>query len=198
MQISPCRDGDAKILWCKCLLMGLSWCKCPFVGMQWCRCPFVGMPWCKCPIGACHDANAFCRYVVMQMPLCGYIMTWMLWCKHNLFKNLLYFQNEASSAPNFFFKTWFIISWNVMFFLTWGSQKKLVITVRNLLMGHWLRIWWSGSKYLFSKFGWAKGVVRFRGLSLEKMNSLKIKHFKRIHFFSFWIWQFDMRQDPPW
>ena len=24
MQMSPCRDGDAKILWCECPLMGMS------------------------------------------------------------------------------------------------------------------------------------------------------------------------------
>ena len=24
MQMSSCRDGDAKILWCRCLLMGMS------------------------------------------------------------------------------------------------------------------------------------------------------------------------------
>ena len=38
MQISPCRDGDAKILGCKCLLMGMSWCECPLVSMPWCEC----------------------------------------------------------------------------------------------------------------------------------------------------------------
>ena len=28
MQMSPYRDGDANVLRCKCLLMGMSWCKC--------------------------------------------------------------------------------------------------------------------------------------------------------------------------
>ena len=28
MQMSFCRDGDANVLRCKCLLMGMSWCKC--------------------------------------------------------------------------------------------------------------------------------------------------------------------------
>ena len=57
------------------LLVGMSWCKCTLVGMPWCKCPFVGMPWCKCPLVG------------------------MSWCKYKLFKNFLYFQNEASSVP---------------------------------------------------------------------------------------------------
>ena len=78
------------------------------------------------------------------------------------------------------------------------ASKKLVITVRNLRMGYWLRIWWSGLKDLFSQFSWAKGVARFQGFFLKKMNSLKIKHLKKIHFCCSWIWQFGKRQDPPW
>ena len=55
---------------------------------------------------------------MMQMPPCGYAMMQMfmyvchdvnvhvcmscygmLWCKHNLFKNFFYSQNEASTTP---------------------------------------------------------------------------------------------------
>ena len=39
MQISPCKDGDARVLGYRCLLMGISWCECPLVGMQECKCP---------------------------------------------------------------------------------------------------------------------------------------------------------------
>ena len=46
-----------------------------------------------------HDGMSPCGYVMMQMPPCGCAMMRMFWCKHNLFKNSLYFQNEAFSAP---------------------------------------------------------------------------------------------------
>ena len=59
MQMSPYRDGDAKILWCKCLLMGMSWCKytrhdanAPLWVCNECKCPLVGISWHKC-----FDAN---------------------------------------------------------------------------------------------------------------------------------------------
>ena len=55
MQMSPYRDGDANVLWCKCLLMGMSWCKCSWCKCSWCKCPLVGMSWCKCS----------CMYVMM-------------------------------------------------------------------------------------------------------------------------------------
>ena len=61
---------------CECLLIGMSWCKCPFIGMPWRECPLVGMQW-------------------MQMSHCGYIMTRMLWCKHNLLKKFLLFSKRG-------------------------------------------------------------------------------------------------------
>ena len=98
MQMFPYRDGDAKCLVVQMFSNG-------HVMMQML---LAGMSWCKCP----------CRYAMMQMPRCGYIMTWMLWSKHNLFKNSLYFQNEASLAPEtkMFSKTWFIIHEKSSFF----------------------------------------------------------------------------------
>ena len=73
----------------------------------------------ECPYGACHDANVPLVHAMMQMPFvrmqwmlmpawvcneCKCLlesMPWhrMLWCKHNLFKNSFYFQNEASITP---------------------------------------------------------------------------------------------------
>ena len=61
----------------------------------------------------------------------------------------------------------------------------MVITVRNLRMGHWLGIWWFGSKDLFSQFGWAKGVVHSRGLFLEKWILWKSSILKRFIFLVF-------------
>ena len=94
----------------------------------WCKCLLVGMPWCKCS----------CMYVMMQMPPCGYAMMQMfmyvchdvnvhvcmscygmLWCKHNLFKNSFYSQNEASTTPETkIFSHLIYYSWKVIFLLT--------------------------------------------------------------------------------
>ena len=118
------------------------------------------------------------------MSSCGYIMTWMLWCKHTLFKNSLYFQNEVYSAPKTkTFPKLDLLSLKKSSSFWLKAPKKLVITVRNLRMGHWLRIWWSGPKKLFSPFGWAKkGVARFQGLFLEKRILWKSSILKRFIF----------------
>ena len=97
------------------------------------------------------------RHAMMQMPPCEYTMPRMLWCKHNLFKNSLYFQNEASTTP----ETTIFSRLDLLFMKSHlpfdlRLPKKLVITVRNLRMGYRFEIWWSGSKDLFSQFGWAK------------------------------------------
>ena len=112
--------------WYKCPLVGMPWRKCPFVGMSWRKCPLVGMrmfhwcmPWCKCLLGDIQWCKCPCRYAMMQMPPCGYILTWMLWCKHNLFKNSFYFQNEASTTPETkIFSNSIYYSWKVIFLLT--------------------------------------------------------------------------------
>ena len=70
MQMSFCKDGDAK-----CLVVQM-----PSNGYVMMQMLLVGMSWCKCS-------------------LCGYAMMQMLWCKHTLFKNSLYFQNEVSLTP---------------------------------------------------------------------------------------------------
>ena len=155
-------------IWCKCPLMGMSWmrmpicryamnvnarlgmqwmpmpawvcneCQCFFGSMPWCEYPFGSMPWCKCPIGACHDANASCGYAMMRM----------LWCKHNLFKNSLYFQNKASTTP----ETKIFSKLDLLFMkshLPFGlrlPKKNWWSLLENPRMGHRLGIWWSGSK----------------------------------------------------
>ena len=135
----------------------------------------------------------------MQMSSCGYIMTWMLWCKHTLFKNSLYFQNEASSAPK----------------IKMFSKLDLLFLKSHLLFD--LRLpknWWLlleifewgidlesddlAQKICFHNLVEQKEWHVFKALFFGKMNSLKIKHLKKIHFFSSWIWQFDRRQDPLW
>ena len=122
----------------------------------------------------------------MQMPPCGYIMTQMLWCKHKLFKNSLYFQNEASFAPEIKIFSKFdllFLKSHLLFYLR--LPKKLVITVRNLQMGCWLEIRWSGSKDLFSQLGCAKGVTHFQGFFLEKWILWKSSILKRFIFLVF-------------
>ena len=156
-------------------------CKCKFffdanVSLQrWrCECLLMDMSWCTCPFG----------YAVMRMSSCRYVMMQMLWCRHNSFKNSLYFQNEASSAletKTFSKLDLLFLKSHLPFDLR--LPKNLVITVKNLWMRHWLRTWWSGSKDLFSQFGWAKRGGTFpRRFFLEKMNSLKIKYLKKIIF----------------
>ena len=110
------------MLWCECPLWCMQWCKCAFVGMQWCKCTLVGMLWWKYPLERCA-------------------MMRMFRCKHNLFKNSLYFQNEAFSAPEtkIFSKLDLLFLKSHLFFWL-KAPKILVITVKNLRMEHWLGI----------------------------------------------------------
>ena len=110
MQMSSCRDGDAKILWCKCHLMGMPWCKYFDANIIYSKIPFI-----------------FKTRLPQRL-------------KSKYFQNLIYY------------------SWKV----------KMVITVRNLRMRHRLGFWWSGSKDLFSQFGWAKGSGTFQRPFFEK------------------------------
>ena len=81
-------------------LVGMQWMRMPAWVCNECKCLFESMPWCECLLGSIRW---------MRMPLCGYAMTqmshWeyammrMLWCKHDLFKNSLYFRPEASTTP---------------------------------------------------------------------------------------------------
>ena len=128
-----------------------------------------------------------CKYAMMQMLPCRYARMRMFWRKHNLFKNSLCFQNQG------FFSVWnknifesrFVISRKVIFFFFFfwlKSPKKVVITIRNLQRRHWLEIWWSGSRDLFSQLIEQRGGTFPRSF-FGKTNSLKIKHLKKIHFF---------------
>ena len=150
---------------CECLLESMPWCECPLGSMPWCECPLVCMQW-------------------TQMHPYGYIMTQMLWCKHKLFKNSLYFQNEASSAPEIkIFSKLDLLFLKSHLIFDLRLPKNWWSLLENLQMKHWLGIWWSGSKDLFLQFGWAKGWLVFMAFFFEKMNSLKIKHLKKIHHF---------------
>ena len=148
--------------------MSFWWCAMMRVS-HWC------MLWCECPIGACYGANALlvmqwtrmpvwvcneCKFLFGSMPWCR-----MLWCKHNLFKNSFYFQNEASTTleTKIFSKTWFIIHEKSSSF--WLKvPKKLVITIRKSLNGvfTWnLMIWF---KRLIFTISSSKEMARFQGL----------------------------------
>ena len=107
----------------------------------------------------------------------------MLWCKHNLFKNFFYFQNEASTTP----ETKIFSKLDLLFMKSHlpfdlRLPKNWWSLLENLWMGHLLEIWWSGSKDLFSQFGLTKRWHVSKVFFSEKMNFLKIKHFKKIHF----------------
>ena len=138
-----------------------------------CRCLLVGMPWCKC-----FDTNT----IYSKIPFV--------------------FKIEASSTPETknIFKSWFLISRKVIFlffFFDLRLPKNWWSLLVNLRIGYWLGIWWSAQKIYFHNLIEQKGGTFSRPFS-RSTNSLKIKHFKKIHFSSPWIWQFDKRQDPPW
>ena len=150
----------------------------------WCTCLFSEMQfsWCGCPIGACRDANAPCRDAMTQMSHWEYAMMRMLWCKHDLFKNSLYFRPEASTMP----KTKIFSKLDLLFMKShlpfdlrlpkknwWSLLKKSSNGASTWNLMIWLKrfiIWLSKRGGTFPK--------PFSG----KMNSLKIKHLKKIHF----------------
>ena len=146
MQMSPRRDGDAKILWCKCLLMGMSW-------MQ----------------------MSLWEYAMMRMSAWEYAMAWMSSCRYAMNANALlwvYHDTNALMQTQFIqkfplfskrgfhnawnqniLKTWFIIPEKSSSFWLKAPKKNWWSLLENLRMGHLLEIWWSGSKDLFSQFG---------------------------------------------
>ena len=118
----------------------------------------------------------------MQMSSCGYIMTWMLWCKHTLFKTFPLFSKRGfhNAWNQNILKTWFIIHEKSSSFWL-KAPKKLVITIRKSSNGAStsnLMIWLKRFTIWLSKRGGT-----FPRLFFGKMNSLKIKHFKKISFF---------------
>ena len=198
--------------WCECPFVGMQWRECPLGNMSWCECPFVGMQWRECPFRyamtwmppcgcairwmpawVCNDMNVHlenmswreCPLVGMQWCECsfGYVMIWMFWCKHNLFKNSLYFQNEASTTP----ETKIFSKLDLLFMKSHlpfdlRLPKILVITVRKSPNGAstWdMMIWLKRS--IFTIWLSKRGGTFSRPFS-RKMNSLKIKHLKKIHF----------------
>ena len=137
----------------------------------------------------CHDANVLMVHAMMRMYPCRYAMNANapLWVYHdtNALMQTQFIQKFPLFSKRDFFNTWnqnifklnlLFLKSHLFFFKLKAPKKKWVITVRNLWMGHWLRIWWSGSKNLFSQFSRAKrGGTLSRPFS-GKMNSLKIKH----------------------
>ena len=149
----------------------------------------MGMSWCTCPFG----------YAKMRMSSCRYVMMQMLWCRCNSFKNSLYFQNEASSAPETkIFSRLDYYSRKAIFFFWLKALQKLVITIKKI--SKWGINLESDNLDLKIYF---HNLVEQKGWHISKAFSgkwvlWKIKHLKKIHFFNSWIWQFDKRQDPPW
>ena len=48
----------------------------------WCKCLLMGMSWCKCFLHGCHDANVPLMHAMMWPSAWDYAMTWMsIWCK---------------------------------------------------------------------------------------------------------------------
>ena len=123
-----------------------------------------------------------CRYAMnANAPFIGISRHGMLWCKHNLFKNSFYFQNEASTTP----ETKIFSKLDLLFMKSHlpfdlRLPKNWWSLLENLRMGHRLGIWWSGSKD--SQFGWAQGVTHFQGLFLEKWILWKSSILKRFIF----------------
>ena len=140
-------------------------CKCLFESMPWCECLLGSMPWRECP-------------------LVGISWRGMLWCKHNLFKNSFYFQNEASTT----LETKIFSKLDLLFMKSHLSfdlrlPKKLVITVRKSPNGAFtwnLMIW---LKRLIFTIWLSKEMARFQCLFFWKNEFFEIKHFKKIHFF---------------
>ena len=160
MNATKCNASLDFCLWYKCFMtkmqMQFLWCRCPLTGMPLCECPLVGMPWCESYDAKCLDANTI----------------------HS--KVSFIFKIRLSQRLKNIFKTQSIIPEKSPSFLL-KAPKKIGDHCWKPPNGHWLGIWWSGSKDLFSQFGWAKGVARSRHF-FGKMNSLKIKHFKRFIF----------------
>ena len=110
----PCDGANATFIhdgasariypWCKCLLTEME-----MQNVLWCKCLLMGMSWCTCPFG----------YAMMRMSSCRYVMMQMLWCRHNSFKNSLYFQTRLPQRlkPKYF-QNLIYYSWKVISLLT--------------------------------------------------------------------------------
>ena len=158
MQMSPREHAMMQISFWWCAMTRMShWC------MLWCECTLVGVQWCECLFGDAMNVNAHLGMQWMQMPLCKYIMTQNALVQTRFIQKFLLFSKRGfhNAWNQNILKTWFIVHEESSSFWLKVLQKS-VITVRNLRMRHWLRIWWSGSKDLFSQFSWAKGVARFQ------------------------------------
>ena len=217
--MSWCKCALVGMPWCKCIFIGVPWYRCTLVDMSWCRCPFwvcndmdprLGMQWMQ---------MSPWEYAMMWMSVWEYAMAWMSSCRYAMNANAplvgipwheCFDANTIYSKIPFIFKTrlpqrlkpkyfqtQFIIPKKSSSFFDLRLLKKLVITVRNLRMGHWFGIWWSGSKDLFSQFGWTKRGGTFSRLFLKKWILWKSSILRRFIFF-FWIWQFDRHQDLLW
>ena len=168
--MSPYRDEDAKCLVVQMLSNG-------HVMMQ-------VLMW------VCHDVNAplwVCRDANVHVMQTQFIHKFFLFSKRgfhnawnqNIFKlNLLFLKSHLPFDLRL--------------------PRKFVITVRKSPNGAFT---WKSND--LDQKTYSRNLVEQRDGAFPrpffgKMNYLKIKHFKKIHFCCSWIWQFDKRQDPPW
>ena len=90
------------------------------------------------------------RYVMIQLPPCGYVlMQTQIIQKFPLFSK----QSSLSAWNQNIFKTWFITPEKSSSFVDLRLSKNWWPLLENLQIRHWLGIWWSGSKDLFSQLG---------------------------------------------
>ena len=74
MQMSPCRDVDAKCLVVQMPSNGHVMMQMLLVGMSWCKCSHGACHDANVRLGVCHDANVPLVHAMMQMPTWWYTM----------------------------------------------------------------------------------------------------------------------------
>ena len=146
--------------------------------MPWCKCPLGDMQWMRMyPCGYAMNANVLTQ-IIQKFPLFskwGFLSTRNLKC----FQNSIYYSRKGHL---FFFwikvpRNW----WSPLKILKWGVDLKSDDLAQKI--------------YFYNLTEQRSGT--FKAL-FGKMNSLKIKYLKKVHFCCLWIWQFGKCQDPPW
>ena len=120
-------------------------------------------------------------------PWCQCLLLGMSWCKcfdaNTIYSKIPFvFKIKAFSAP----ETKIFSNLDLLFPEKSSSffWLKLMITVRNVQIEHWLEIWWSGSRDLFSQFDWARRWHVSKAFFLKKKWILwKSSILKRFIFF---------------
>ena len=167
---------------CRCEMS--TWYRCL---MQGCKCKVYSW-WRQCTHSN-HDANVSlqrrrCKCLLMGMSWCKCPFVGMPWCKcfdaNNLFKNSLCFRNQGFLSAKNILICYFPKSHLLLFYL------RLPKKWWSLLEDFWMGID-SESDDLAQKIYFHDLVEQKDGMFprpfFGEMNSLKIKHLKKIHFF---------------